>query len=198
MILGKKAPDFTAAAVLGDNSILSDFNLYKNIGEKGALIFFYPRDFAFVCPTELIALNKRYEEFKSRGIEVIAVSGDNELSHLAWKNTPINKGGVGQLVYPMVADLTRSIARSFDVLYKDAIPLRAAFLLDENAIVKHLVVNDIALGRNIDELIRMVDAMLFVKEHGELCPAGWVRGDSTMKADTKSVLEYLSKNEDKL
>lgn len=198
MIVTKKAPDFTAPAVLGNNQIVEDFNLYKNIGEKGAVVFFYPKDFTFVCPSEIIAFDKRYDEFKSRGIEVIGISGDNEFSHFAWKNTPVNQGGIGQVRYPLVADLTKSIARGFDVLFNEAVALRGSFLLDKDGTVRHAVINDLPLGRNIDEMIRMVDTMLFTNEHGEVCPAGWNKGDSGMKADPKGVADYLSKNEGKL
>lgn len=198
MIVTKKAPDFTAPAVLGNNRIVEDFNLYENIGEKGAVVFFYPKDFTFVCPSEIIAFDKRYDEFKARGIEVIGISGDNEFSHFAWKNTPVNQGGIGQVRYPLVADLTKSIARGFDVLFNEAVALRGSFLLDEDGTVRHAVINDLPLGRNIDEMIRMVDTMLFTNEHGEVCPAGWNKGDSGMKADPKGVADYLSKNEGKL
>ncbi|EAH7861283.1 peroxiredoxin, partial [Campylobacter jejuni] len=194
----KKALDFTAPAVLGNNEIVQDFNLYKNIGSKGAVVFFYPKDFTFVCPSEIIAFDKRYQEFKNRGIEVIGISGDNEFSHFAWKNTPVNQGGIGQVKFPLVADLTKQIARNFDVLYAEAVALRGSFLLDADGTVRHAVVNDLPLGRNIDEMLRMVDTMLFTNEHGEVCPAGWNKGDEGMKANPKGVAEYLGKNEAKL
>lgn len=198
MIVTKKAYDFTASAVLGDNTIVEDFNLYKNMGSKGTVVFFYPMDFTFVCPSEIIAFDKRYKEFKERGIEVIAVSCDNEFSHLAWKNTPVNKGGIGKVQFPIVADMTKAIARGFDVLFEEAVALRGSFLLDADGTVRHAVVNDLPLGRNIDEMIRMVDTMLFTNEYGEVCPAGWHKGDEGMKASTQGVAEYLGKNEDKL
>lgn len=198
MIVTKKALDFTAPAVLGNNEIVQDFNLYKNIGPKGVVVFFYPKDFTFVCPSEIIAFDKRYQEFKNRGVEVIGISGDNEFSHFAWKNTPVNQGGIGQVKFPLVADLTKQIARNFDVLYAEAVALRGSFLLDADGTVRHAVVNDLPLGRNIDEMLRMVDTMLFTNEHGEVCPAGWNKGDEGMKADPKGVAEYLGKNEAKL
>ena len=198
MIVTKKALDFTAPAVLGNNEIVNDFNLYKNIGSKGAVVFFYPKYFTFVCPSEIIAFDKRYDEFKKRGIEVIGISGDNEFSHFAWKNTPINQGGIGQVKFPLVADLTKQIARNFDVLFAEAVALRGSFLLDADGTVRHAVINDLPLGRNIDEMLRMVDTMLFTNEHGEVCPAGWNKGDEGMKADPKGVAEYLGKNENKL
>lgn len=198
MIVTKKAPDFTAPAVLGNNQIVEDFNLYKNIGSKGAVVFFYPKDFTFVCPSEIIAFDKRYKEFKDRGIEVIGVSCDNEFSHFAWKNTAIENGGIGNVQFPLVADLTKAIARGFDVLFGEAVALRGSFLLDKDGTVRHAVINDLPLGRNIDEMIRMVDTMLFTNEHGEVCPAGWHKGESGMKADPKGVADYLSKNAAKL
>ncbi len=198
MLVTKKAPDFTAAAVLGDNTIEPKFNLYKNIGEKGAVVFFYPKDFTFVCPSEIIAFNNRYEEFKSRGISVIGVSCDNEFCHLAWKNTPVNQGGIGQVKFPLVADMTKEISRNFDVLFGEAVSLRGSFLLDKDGTVRHAVINDLPLGRNIDEMIRMVDTMLFVNEHGEVCPAGWNKGDAGMKPSTAGVADYLKDNATKL
>ncbi|MBQ3674687.1 MAG: peroxiredoxin [Campylobacter sp.] len=198
MIVTNKAIDFTATAVLGNNQIVEDFNLYKNIGEKGAVVFFYPKDFTFVCPSEIIAFDKRYNEFKARGIEVIGVSCDNEFTHLAWKNTPVNQGGIGQVKFPLVADMTKDIAKNFDVLFGNAVALRGSFLLDKDGTVRHAVINDLPLGRNIDEMIRMVDTMLFTNEHGEVCPAGWNKGDKGMKADPKGVAEYLSENSGKL
>ena len=198
MVVTNKAVDFTASAVLGNNEIVEDFNLYKNIGEKGAVVFFYPKDFTFVCPSEIIAFDHRYQDFKSKGIEVIGVSCDSEFTHLAWKNTPVNAGGIGKVQFPLVSDITKDIARSFDVLFGNAVALRGSFLLDKDGTVRHAVINDLPLGRNIDEMLRMVDTMLFTNEHGEVCPAGWNKGDKGMKADTAGVADYLSHNEDKL
>ena len=198
MIVTNKAVDFTATAVLGNNEIVEDFNFYKNIGEKGAVVFFYPKDFTFVCPSEIIAFDHRYQDFKSKGIEVIGVSCDSEFTHLAWKNTPVNAGGIGKVQFPLVSDITKDIARSFDVLFGNAVALRGSFLLDKDGTVRHAVINDLPLGRNIDEMLRMVDTMLFTNEHGEVCPAGWQKGDAGMKADPKGVAEYLDKNASKL
>ncbi|WP_297894189.1 peroxiredoxin [uncultured Campylobacter sp.] len=198
MVVTNKAVDFTASAVLGNNEIVEDFNLYKNIGEKGAVVFFYPKDFTFVCPSEIIAFDHRYQDFKSKGIEVIGVSCDSEFTHLAWKNTPVNTGGIGKVQFPLVSDITKDIARSFDVLFGNAVALRGSFLLDKDGTVRHAVINDLPLGRNIDEMLRMVDTMLFTNEHGEVCPAGWHKGDAGMKADPKGVAEYLDKNASKL
>ena len=198
MIVTNKAVDFTATAVLGSNEIVEDFNLYKNIGEKGAVVFFYPKDFTFVCPSEIIAFDHRYQDFKSKGIEVIGVSCDSEFTHLAWKNTPVNAGGIGKVQFPLVSDITKDIARSFDVLFGNAVALRGSFLLDKDGTVRHAVINDLPLGRNIDEMLRMVDTMLFTNEYGEVCPAGWHKGDAGMKADPKGVADYLGKNASKL
>ena len=198
MIVTNKAVDFTATAVLGNNEIVEDFNLYKNIGEKGAVVFFYPKDFTFVCPSEIIAFDHRYQDFKSKGIEVIGVSCDSEFTHLAWKNTPVNAGGIGKVQFPLVSDITKDIARSFDVLFGNAVALRGSFLLDKDGTVRHAVINDLPLGRNIDEMLRMVDTMLFTNEHGEVCPAGWHKGDAGMKAEPKGVADYLGKNASKL
>ena len=198
MLVTKKAPDFTATTVLGNNEIVDNFNLYENFGEKGTVLFFYPLDFTFVCPSEIIAFDHRLEEFTSRGINVIGVSIDSQFSHFAWKNTPVNEGGIGQVRYPLVADLTKNISRAYDVLLDDGVALRGSFLIDKDGTVRHAVINDLPLGRNIDEMIRMVDTMLFTNEHGEVCPAGWSKGDEGMKADTAGVAEYLDKHADEL
>lgn len=198
MIVTKKAPDFTAPAVMGNNEIVEDFNLYKNFGENGTVVFFYPLDFTFVCPSELIAFDKRLEDFKSRGINVIGISVDSHFTHLAWKNTPVNRGGVGQLQFPMVADLSKEIAKDFDVLIEMGVALRGSFLIDQDGTVRHAVVNDLPLGRNIDEMIRMVDTMIFTNKYGEVCPAGWNKGDDGMKPTPEGVAEYLAENAEKL
>ncbi len=198
MIVTNKAPDFTATAVLGNNQIVEDFNLYENLGEKGAVLFFYPLDFTFVCPSELIAFDHRLQEFHDRGINVIGCSVDSQFSHFAWKETPVEKGGIGQVKYPLVADLTKQISRDYDVLLGDSVALRGSFLIDADGTVRHAVVNDLPLGRNIDEMIRMIDAMIFTNEHGEVCPAGWQKGDEGMKADTEGVADYLAKHAEEL
>jgi len=198
MLVTKKAPDFTATAVMGNSEIVEDFNLYKNFGENGTVLYFYPLDFTFVCPSEIIAFDHRLEEFTSRGINVIGVSVDSQFSHFAWKNTPVNEGGIGQVKYPLVADLSKEIASAYDVLLDGAVALRGSFLIDKDGTIRHAVINDLPLGRNIDEMIRMVDTMLFTNEHGEVCPAGWSKGDEGMKADTAGVAEYLAKHESEL
>lgn len=194
VLVGKPAPDFTATAVMGDNSIVDKFNLKTQIKDKYAVLFFYPLDFTFVCPSEILAFDHRLKEFQDRNTEVIAISVDSQFTHLAWKNTPVNNGGLGQVKFPMVADLSKSIARDYDVLLGEAVALRGSFLIDKNGIVQHQVVNNLPLGRNIDEMIRMVDALQFTEQHGEVCPAGWNKGKAGMKASPDGVADYLAKH----
>ena len=198
MLVTKEAPDFTATAVMPNNSINDNFNLYENLGENGAVLFFYPLDFTFVCPTEIITFNKKLDEFKKRGVNVIGVSIDSQFSHLAWKNTEINNGGIGQVQFPLVADLDKSISKAYDVLLNESVALRASFLIDSDKIIRHAVINDLPLGRNIDEMLRMVDAVNFTNKHGEVCPAGWQEGEEAMKPNPEGVAEYLSKHADEL
>lgn len=214
MLVTKKAPEFKTLAVMGDNSI-QEVSLSDYKGKK-VVLFFYPLDFTFVCPTELIAFDKRLSEFESRDVQVIGCSVDSRWTHLAWKNTPVDKGGIGQVKYPLLQDLDKSIARNYDVLvgaqaatvYTDdeeldttvggGIALRGSFLIDEEGTVRHAVLNDLPLGRNIDEMLRMVDALSYHQKHGEVCPAGWKDGDSGMKESPDSVANYLSDNVEKL
>ncbi len=198
MLVTNPAPDFTATTVLGDGSIVEDFKLSENMGEKGTVLFFYPLDFTFVCPSELIAFDHRLKEFTDRGVNVIGCSVDSQFSHFAWRETPINEGGIGRVGYPLVADLTKQISKDYDVLFGEAVALRGSFLIDGKGVVRHAVVNDLPLGRNIDEMIRMIDAMQFTDEHGEVCPAGWSKGDEGMKATTEGVADYLAKHEGEL
>ncbi|MHB9101550.1 MAG: peroxiredoxin C [Sulfuricella sp.] len=194
VLVGKAAPDFTAATIMGNNSIEENFNLKSHIKGKYAVIFFYPLDFTFVCPSELIAFDHRLDEFKNRGVEVIGVSIDSHFTHLAWKNTAVNNGGIGQVAYPLVADIKHEICKAYDVEADGGVAYRGSFLIDKNGVVRHQVVNDLPLGRNIDEMLRMIDALQFTEEHGEVCPAGWSKGKAGMKADTKGVAEYLAKH----
>ncbi len=198
MLVTKQAPDFTATTVLADGSIVDDFKLSENYGEKGTVLFFYPLDFTFVCPSEIIAFSHKVEEFKERGINVIGVSVDSQFSHFAWRETAVENGGIGHVNMPLVADLTKEISKAYDVLLDDGIALRGSFLIDADGTIRHAVINDLPLGRNIDEMIRMVDTMLFTNEFGEVCPAGWVKGDEGMKATTEGVAEYLAKHENEL
>ncbi len=193
VLVGKQAPDFTAVAVMGNNEINESFNLKKHIAGKAAVIFFYPLDFTFVCPSELIAFDHRLNEFKSRGVEVIGVSIDSQFTHLAWKNTPVNNGGIGKVGYPLVADIKHEICKAYDVELEGAgVALRGSFLIDKNGVVRHQVVNDLPLGRDIDEMLRMVDALQFHEIHGEVCPAGWNKGKPGMNASTEGVAKYLA------
>lgn len=198
MLVTKQAPDFTATAVLEDGQIVEDFKLSENYGEKGTVLFFYPLDFTFVCPTEIIAHNKRLNEFKKRGVEVISVSIDSQFTHYAWKETPIDNGGIGDIQFPMVADVSHSITRDYGVEHPDSVALRASFLIDKEGVVRHQVVNDLPLGRNIDEMLRLIDALQFTEEHGEVCPAGWEKGDEGMSANKDGVASYLASNSEKL
>ncbi|MCX9155034.1 peroxiredoxin [Niveibacterium sp. 24ML] len=192
VLVGKQAPDFVAAAVLGNNEVVENYKLSDAIKGKYGVIFFYPLDFTFVCPSELIAFDHRLEEFKQRGVEVIGVSIDSQFTHLAWKNTPVNNGGIGQVGYTLVADIKHDICRAYDVEAAGGVAFRGSFLIDKAGVVRHQVVNDLPLGRNVDEMIRMVDALQFTEEHGEVCPAGWNKGKAGMKASTAGVAEYLA------
>jgi Peroxiredoxin len=194
VLVGKNAPDFVAPAVMPDNSINEKFQFSQHIKGKYAVLFFYPLDFTFVCPSEILAFNHRLHEFKSRNTEVIACSVDSHFTHLAWKNTPEEKGGIGQIQLPMVADLSKSIARNYDVLLNDEVALRGSFLIDRQGVVRHEVVNDLPLGRNIDEMIRMVDALQFSEEHGEVCPAQWEKGKAGMTPTGEGVADFLAKH----
>ncbi|MEI7796979.1 MAG: peroxiredoxin C [Methylococcaceae bacterium] len=199
VLVGKQAPDFTVPAVLGNGEIVDSFNFAEATQGKYAIIFFYPLDFTFVCPSELIALDHRMEEFTKRNVEVIAVSIDSHFTHNAWRNTPINQGGIGAVKYTMAADLSHSIVNAYDVAVEGVgIAYRGAFLIDTTGKVRHQVVNDLPLGRDMDELLRMVDALQFHEEHGEVCPAGWKKGDAGMNASPAGVAEYLATNEAKL
>lgn len=199
VLVGRPAPDFTAAAVLGSGEIVDSFTLSDAIKGKKAVIFFYPLDFTFVCPSELIAFDKRYEEFQKRGVEVIGVSIDSQFSHNAWRNTPVNQGGIGPVKYTLVADVKHEICQAYDVEHPEAgVAFRGSFLIDGEGQVRHQVVNDLPLGRNIDEMLRMVDALSFHEEHGEVCPAGWTEGKAGMDASPDGVAKYLSEEADKL
>ncbi len=199
VLVGREAPDFDAAAVLGSGEIVDDFNFKKTTSGKYAVVFFYPLDFTFVCPSELIAFDHRLEEFTKRGVEVIGVSIDSQFTHNAWRNTPVNKGGIGAVKYTLVADITHSICKAYDVETADgAVAYRGSFLIDKAGLVRHQVVNDLPLGRNIDEMLRMIDALKFTEEHGEVCPAGWKEGDKGMDASPDGVAIYLATEADKL
>lgn len=199
VLVGREAPDFDAAAVLGNGEIVDNFNFKNATQGKYAVVFFYPLDFTFVCPSELIAFDHRLEEFTSRGVEVIGVSIDSHFAHNAWRNTPINEGGIGPVKYTLVADMSHAICKAYDVETPDgAVAFRGSFLIDKEGMVRHQVVNDLPLGRNVDEMLRMIDALQFTEEHGEVCPAGWNKGDKGMNATPNGVAEYLASEADKL
>lgn len=199
VLVGRPAPDFTAAAVLGNGEIVDSYNFSEATKGKYAVVFFYPLDFTFVCPSELIAFDHRLEEFTKRGVEVIGVSIDSQFSHNAWRNTPVNEGGIGPVGYTLVADVSHDICQAYDVEHPEAkVAFRGSFLIDKEGNVRHQVVNDLPLGRNIDEMIRMVDALQFTEEHGEVCPAGWQKGKPGMKASAEGVAEYLASNAETL
>ena len=193
-LVTQEAPDFTATAVLPDNTFDAEFKLSALRG-KYVLLFFYPLDFTFVCPSEIIAFGKKVKDFKAKNCEVVGVSVDSHFTHLAWKNTPVDQGGIGNVQYPLVADLTKKIAKDYGVLLKGAgIALRGLFLIDKEGVVRHALVNDLPLGRNVDEVLRLIDALQFVEEHGDVCPANWRKGDEAMKPTAEGVADYLAKH----
>ncbi len=199
VLVGRKAPDFTAPAVLGNGEIVDKFNLHESLQGKYGLVFFYPLDFTFVCPSELIALDHRIEDFKSRGVEVISVSIDSHFTHNAYRNTSVKDGGIGHVNFTMVADMTHAICQSYGIEHPVAgVAFRAAFVIDKNGVVRSQMVNDLPIGRNVDELIRLIDAVQFFEENGEVCPAGWQKGKAGMKASIKGVAEYLSAHSETL
>jgi peroxiredoxin (alkyl hydroperoxide reductase subunit C) len=191
-LVTKQAPDFTAQAVMGDNTF-EELELSSYRG-KYVVLFFYPLDFTFVCPSEIIAFNDKLEMFKQRNAEVIGVSVDSHFTHLAWKNTPRDEGGIGDIDYPLVADLDKSISRDFGVLSEDAVALRGLYLIDKDGIIRHELVNDLGLGRSVEETIRVLDALQFTEERGEVCPANWHKGDEAMTPTAEGVADYLAKH----
>src|SRR5688572_1445472 len=183
VLVGRRAPDFTAAAVLGDGTITENFKLADHRG-KYVVLFFWPLDFTFVCPSEIIAHEKRRKAFEERGVQLVGVSIDSQFTHYAWRQTPVNKGGIGTIGFPMVADVKHDIMTAYGIEHPhDGVAFRASFLIDKDGIVRHQVVNDLPLGRDVDEMLRMVDALQFHEQHGEVCPAGWQKGEAGMKAD---------------
>jgi len=197
VLVNKQAPDFTAAAVLADGSITETFKL-SDLKGKYVVLFFWPLDFTFVCPSEIIAHDRRMERFKELGVEVVGVSIDSQFTHFAWRNTPVNKGGIGPVRFPMVADVNHQIVRAYGVEHEAGVALRASFLIDKDGVVQHQTVNNLPLGRNVDEMVRLVEALQFHEENGEVCPAGWQKGQSGMKADAAGVARYLAENAEAL
>jgi len=197
VLVTKEAPDFISSAILADGSIVEDFQLSKFKGKK-IVLFFYPLDFTFVCPSEILAHHKRVKTFDERDTVIIGVSIDSKHTHNAWRNTQVNDGGIGLIDFPLVSDMNHSIMSSYGITHPEGTALRASFLIDENFVIRHQVVNDHPLGRNVDEMIRMVDALDFHTENGEVCPAGWNKGEDGMQENAESVAEYLSKNANNL
>ncbi len=198
VLVGQEAPDFTVPAVLGNGEIVDEFTLFEALKGKYGLLFFYPLDFTFVCPSELIALDHRIEAFQSRNVEVIGVSVDSHFTHNAWRNTPVEKGGIGPVKYTLAADIDHGICKAYDVESSGGVAFRGVFVIGQDRIIYSQTVNHLPLGRNIDELIRVVDALQFHEEHGEVCPAGWQKGDEGMQASPTGVASYLSENAENL
>jgi peroxiredoxin (alkyl hydroperoxide reductase subunit C) len=198
VLVGKPAPDFTCSAVLGNGDIVDGFNLTETIKGKIGLVFFYPLDFTFVCPSELLAVDHRMAKFKELGVEVIGVSIDSHFTHNAWRNTSVNNGGIGEVGYTLAADINHDICRAYDVESADGVAFRGAFIIDKEGVVRSQTVNDLPLGRNFDDFIRVIEALQFHEEHGEVCPAGWNKGDKGMDASPEGVAAYLSENADNL
>jgi peroxiredoxin (alkyl hydroperoxide reductase subunit C) len=201
ILVGRKAPNFTTQAVLGDGTITGDFNLGNLLSGKYGVVFFYPLDFTFVCPSEIIAMDNRAAKLRELGCEIVGVSIDSHFTHNAWRNTPVNKGGIGQLSYTLAADMDHSIAKAYgiesdggDSYYPAGVAMRATFVIDQSGIVRHMVVNDEPLGRNMDEVVRIVEALQFFENHGQVCPAGWQQGKAGMTNTPDGVAAYLADN----
>ena len=207
-LVGKKAPAFNAQAVINGEEIVADFSLEQYIGKKHVIFFFYPKDFTFVCPTELHAFQEKLAEFEKRNVAVVACSTDTEQSHWGWLQVPKAQGGIQGVKYPIVADTTKTISMNFDALFGEyevdennqlvangpMIAFRALYLIDKNGVVRHQLINDLPLGRNVEEALRVVDALQFNEENGEVCPANWHKGDTAMKATHDGVANYLAKH----
>lgn len=197
VLVCKEAPEFKATAVMPNGSIKEDFKLSDYRG-KYVVLFFWPLDFTFVCPTEILAHDNRIAAFQERGVEVIGVSIDSAFTHMAWRERPVEAGGIGSVKFPMVADINHSITQAYGIEHPDAVALRGSFLIDKKGVVQHQVVNNLPLGRNVDEMLRMVDALQFFEAHGEVCPANWHKGEQGMKPDQDGVASYLAANSKKL
>ena len=207
-LVGKKAPSFTAQAVINGGEFVENFSLDQYIGKKHVIFFFYPKDFTFVCPTELHAFQDQLAEFEKRNVAVVACSTDTEQSHWGWLQVPKAQGGIQGVKYPIVADTTKTISMNFDVLFGDyevddegalvangpMIAFRGLYLIDKSGVVRHQLINDLSLGRSVDEALRMVDALQFTEENGEVCPANWSKGDTAMKATHADTAKYLAKH----
>jgi len=193
VLVNQEAPNFTATAVLADGSFQEDFTLSAFQG-KYVVLFFYPLDFTFVCPSEIIAFDKAVDEFKKRDCQLIGVSVDSHFSHFAWRETPPEEGGIGKVQFPLVADLSKEIARDYDVLTDGTVAMRGIFLIDREGVVQHQLVNNLALGRSVAETLRILDALQFTEKHGDVCPANWSQGEKGMTPTADGVAKYLSEN----
>lgn len=191
-LVTKQAPDFKATAVMADGSF-KEISLADYKGQH-VLLYFYPLDFTFVCPSEILAFNSKVSEFKERGVQLLGCSIDSHFSHFAWRNTPVEKGGIGEISYPLIADVTKNIARDYGILFNDSIALRGLFLIDKEGKVRHSTINDLPLGRNVEEALRVIDALQYTEEHGEVCPANWKKGEDAMKPTADGVASYLAKH----
>lgn len=198
VLVRDEAPDFIAPAVMPDNQIEDDFHLYEYLEDSYGLIIFYPADFTFVCPSELIAFNHRLKEFEKRGVKLLGISVDSPYAHQTWKKMPASDGGVGPLDFPLISDQSKEISEAYGVLSEDGVALRASFLLDKEGIVRHQLINDLPLGRDVDEALRIIDALLFYEEHGEVCPANWKRGKEGITPTSAGIAQYLNKNLDQI
>ena len=191
-LVTKQAPEFEAEAVMPNNSFETvSLSSYRG---KHVVVFFYPLDFTFVCPSEILAFNRQVEEFKAKNCELLGISVDSVYTHLAWKNTPVDQGGIGAIQFPLISDISKSISADYGVLLEDGVSLRGLFLVDKEGVVRHQLVNDLPLGRNVDEALRVIDALQFHETHGEVCPANWRLGDDAMKPTAEGVADYLSKH----
>jgi peroxiredoxin 2/4 len=198
-LVGRKAPDFTAAAVLANGEIHPNFNLQSASNGQYAILFFYPLDFTFVCPSELIAIDNRFEEFEKRQTLIMGISIDSQFTHNAWRNTPVANGGIGSIRYPLIADVNHHICQAYGVEHPTAhVALRGAFIIDKKGIVRSQIINDLPLGRNVDELLRLIDALDFHENHGEVCPAGWTKGKAAIKPTSEGIAEFLSSQAEQL
>ena len=193
VLVTQQAPDFTAAAVLPDGSIKEDFKL-SDLRGKYVVLFFYPLDFTFVCPSEIIAHDHRVSKFKELGVEVVGVSIDSQFSHFAWRETPVEKGGIGRVGFPLVADVKHEITKAYGIEHPAGVALRGSFLIDKTGVVQAQIVNNLPLGREVDEMVRLVEALQFTEQYGEVCPAGWKKGQKGMKPTAEGVASYLAEN----
>lgn len=198
VLVGKQAPIFTLPAVMPDNSINENFDFENYIKGKISVLFFWPADFTFVCPSEIIAFNNRLKSFEEKGVKIVGCSIDSQFVHYAWKNTIVENGGIGNVQFPMLADISGEVAKQYDILSDVKLAFRATFLIDQKGKIVHQVVNDLPLGRNIDELLRMIDALIFTQQYGEVCPANWKKGDEGIIATPDGIADYLTKYASKI